>query len=276
VLYSKGNWIGDFLGMGIVDRSCVVADKETCMKTDWWDREFRVLFTLGDSIAAGGWSSCRERGWAHLLARQINEVQRIPVQLVNLGIGANVISTKSAGYPYSGKPAASERIEQQVLGHTANGYHLLPDLLIIPYGVNDARSGTPIELFCSEMESIIRQVRERIQPLIVLPGPYYIKDFQLGGPEWSHANMDVFRAYNDATRQTAERMDCLFVDLLESYGEADWLVHHDGVHSNDLGHRVVANKIFEVLASNCSGLSLETRELEEHIVPWRDEATLQV
>ena len=246
------------------------------MKRDWWDREFRVLFTLGDSIAAGGWSSCRERGWAQLLARQINEVQRVPVQVVNLGIGANVISTKSAGYPYSGKPAASERIEQQVLNHTANGYHMLPDLLIIPYGVNDARSGTPIDLFCKEMESIIRQVRARIQPLIVLPGPYYIKDFQLGGPEWSHANLDVFHAYNEAISQTAKRTDCLFVDLLESYGEADWLVHHDGVHSNDLGHRVVANKIFEALASNCSGLSLETRELEEHIVPWRDEATLQI
>lgn len=246
------------------------------MKRDWWEKEFRVLFTLGDSIAAGGWSSCRERGWAQLLASQINEVQRTPVQLVNLGIGANVLSTKSAGYPYSGKPTASERIEDQVLGHTANGYNLLPDLLIIPYGVNDARGGTPTELFCSELESIVNQVRERIEPLIVLLGPYYIKDFQLGGPEWSHANIDVFHEYNNATRQTAERMDCLFVDVLESYGEADWLVHHDGVHSNDVGHRVVANKIFEVLASNCSGLSLETREMEEQIVPWRDEAILQV
>ncbi len=68
---------------------------------------------------------------------------------------------------------------------------------------------------------------------------------------------------------------CLFVDLLAAYGDADWLVHHDGVHANDLGHRVVANKIFEVLAANCSGLSLATRKLEEEIPPWRDESTLQ-
>lgn len=246
------------------------------MKRDYWSKEFQVLFTLGESTTAGGWSSCRERSWPHQLARMINEYQRMPVQLVNLGIGANVISTKSPVYQFSGKPAASERIDTQVLNHLANGNNIQPDLLVISYGMNDARGGTPIDLFCSEMETIIGRVREQIQPLIVLLGPYYMNDFQLGGPEWSHANMGVFHDYNDATRQLAERIDCLFVDLLSAYGEADWLVHHDGVHANDLSHRIVANKIFEVLASNCSGLATETRELEKNILPWRDESTLQV
>ena len=147
------------------------------MKRDWWDREFRTLLTLGESTTAGGWSSCRERCWASQLARQINEVQRHPVQFVN--------------------------------------------------------------------------------------------------EVWSQANLDVFHQYNDAIRQVAEQDDCLFVDLLASYRNADWLVHHDGCHANDLGHRIVANKIFEVLASNCSGLSLATKALERDILPWRDESTLQ-
>ena len=47
--------------------------------------------TFGASITAGGWSSCRERCWASQLARLINEFQHIPVQLVNVGIGANLI-----------------------------------------------------------------------------------------------------------------------------------------------------------------------------------------
>ncbi len=83
------------------------------MKRDWWDKEFSVLFTLGESTTAGGWSSSRERCWATQLAGTINEFQRVPVQLVNVGIGANVIPTKSPGYKFSGKPAvvmsASER-----------------------------------------------------------------------------------------------------------------------------------------------------------------------
>jgi len=245
------------------------------VKRDWWDKEFRVLFTLGESTTAGGWSSCRERSWPYQLARQINEYQRYPVQLVNVGIGANVISTKSRAYPFSGKPAASERLEKHVLEYYANGNHLVPDLLIISYGINDARGGTPVDLFTSELADIVRRVRERIQPLIVLLGPYYIFDFKLGGPEWANASLEVFHRYNEETEALAERLDCLFVDVLGAYRCADWLVHYDGVHANDVGHRVVANKIFEVLASNCSGLSLETKELEKCIVPWRDESTLQ-
>ena len=245
------------------------------MTHDWWPDEFRVLFTLGESTAAGGWSSCRERCWAQQLARLINEFQRVPVQLVNVGIGANVISPRSPAYEFSGKPAASERLEQHVLDYHANGQHLVPDLLVVSYGINDARCGTPAGLFCDELTDIIRRVRERIQPLIVLLGPYYMTDFQLGGPEWHHGSPQVFDAYNEATRALAERLDCLFVDLLAAHGNADWTVHHDGVHANDLGHRIVANEVFRVLASNCSGLALETRELEELIIPWRDESTLQ-
>ncbi len=245
------------------------------MKRDWWDKEFEILMTLGESTTAGGWSSCRERCWASQLARLINEYQRTPVQLVNHGIGANVISTKSPAYAVSGKPAADERLEKHVLSHTANGSPILPDLLVISYGLNDARGGTPLELFCDELEKIIRRVRQKIQPLIVLPGPYYMTDFTVGGSDWSHASVEVFRKYNAAIERLAERLDCLFVDLMAAYAGADWLVHHDGVHANDLGHRIVANRIFEVLAHNCSGLALETRELEKRIPPWRDESTLQ-
>jgi len=231
--------------------------------------------TLGESTTAGGWASCRQRCWANQLARSINEFQRVPVQLVNVGIGANVISTKSPAYEFSGKPAANERLEKHVLSNTANGHPIVPDLLVISYGLNDARGGTPIELFCREMKALIRRVRERMQPLLVLLGPYYMTDFTVGGQVWSHANLEVFHQYNDAIRQVAEECDCLFVDLLASYRGADWLVHYDGVHANDLGHRIVANKIFEVLAANCSGLALETKALEEEIPPWRDESILQ-
>jgi len=238
------------------------------MKRDWWNTEFRKLVALGESTTAGGWSSTRQRCWVSQLARLIDEFQRIPVQLVNVGIGANVISTKSPAYPGSSNPAGTERLEKHVIANK-------PDLLVISYGLNDARGGTPIQLFCQEMSYIIRHVRNHIQPLIVLLGPYYMTDFTLGGEMWSHSSLDHFHQYNDAIQNMAECTDCLFVDLISSYGEADWLVHSDGCHANDLGHRIVANKIFQVLATNCSGLALETKALEQHIPPWRDESTLR-
>lgn len=68
------------------------------MKKDWWNKEFQKLVTIGESTTAGGWSSTPVRCWASQLAQLINEFQRVPVQLVNVGIGANLISTKSPAY----------------------------------------------------------------------------------------------------------------------------------------------------------------------------------
>jgi lysophospholipase L1-like esterase len=237
-------------------------------KKDWWDREFRTLVTLGESTTAGGWASTRERCWAQQLARQINEFQRVPVQLINVGIGANLISSRSPAYESSGKPAALERLEAHVIRHR-------PDLLIVSYGLNDARGGTPLDLFAEEMRTLVDRVRETIQPLIVLLGPYFMTAFDRFGPNFNRATLEIFHQFDRRIQEIAGEKDCLFVDLLSVYGEAPWLIHHDGVHANDLGHRLVANQIFAVLASNCSGLALETKELEQSIPRWRDESVLQ-
>jgi lysophospholipase L1-like esterase len=237
-------------------------------RRDWWDKEFSTLVTLGESTTAGGWASYRERAWAHQLAHLINEFQRVPVQLVNVGIGANVISTRSPAYEHSGKPAALERLDPHVIHHK-------PDLLVVSYGLNDARGGTPLDLFVGEMRTLIDRVRASIQPLIVVLGPYYMTGFDQFGPHWNKATLQLFHRFNEATSKVAEDKGCLFVDLLSAYGNANWLVHHDTVHANDLGHRIVANKVFEILASNCSGLAQETQELEQHIPRWRDESVLK-
>ena len=244
------------------------------MKRDWHSEEFRVMMTLGASITAGGWSSCRDRCWASQLTRIINEFQNLPVQLVNLGIGGNVLSPRSAAYRTSQKPAAAERLDQHVLNYTANGNHLTCDLLVVAYGLNDARGGTAIDVFGAEMKDILGRVRTQIQPLIVLLGPYYISDFNLGAPNWNRTDLAGLQQYNQAIRALAHQQQCLFVDLLAAYDQTDWMVHQDGVHANDLGHRVIAHQIFNVLARNCSCLARRTKELENHITPWRDESTL--
>lgn len=239
------------------------------MKRDWYNKEWRQYVAIGDSITAGGWSSCRERCWASQLALQINEYQRMPVNLVNVGIGANLVSPRSPLYQYASKPAASERLQEHVIDHK-------PDLLTMAHGACDAAAGTSIEDFKEDMAAMIDRVRKQIQPLIVLVGVYHMSDYAGFTPPFSHASREVFQSYNETIRQLAEEKDCLFVDLLPAYRAADWLVHRDMVHGNDLGHRVVANKVFEVLASNCSGLSLETKAREKETAPWRDESTLQI
>ena len=233
---------------------------------DWHSEPFRVLVTLGESTTAGGWSSSRERCWANVLADLISDFQDEPVRLVNSGIGANVISTRAPLYEYSGKPAANERIGKHVIAHD-------PDLLVISYGLNDARGGTPVEMLREELTSVINEIRRECDPLIVLPGPYYMTDFT-SYEHFGFANHAVFESFNFVTAQVAEATGCLFVDVYNAYGGADWLVHHDGVHANDLGHRVIANEIFKVLAQHCSGLAARTKRLEHETERWRDESVL--
>ena len=204
---------------------------------DWHSEPFRVLVTLGESTTAGGWSSSRERCWANVLADLISDFQDEPVRLVNSGIGANVISTRAPLYEYSGKPAANERIGRHVIAHD-------PDLLVISYGLNDARGGTPVEMFREELTSVINAIRRECDPLILLPGPYFMTDFT-SYEHFGFANHAVFESFNLVTAQVAEATGCLFVDVYNAYGGADWLVHHDGVHANDLGHRVIAHEIFQ-------------------------------
>ncbi|MCH2570680.1 MAG: SGNH/GDSL hydrolase family protein [Planctomycetes bacterium] len=229
---------------------------------------FRTLVALGESTTAGGWSTSRERCWVSVLGDLINDFQSSEMQVFNSGIGANVISTRSPCYAYSGKPAASERLDKHVIEHD-------PDLLVISYGLNDARGGTPLKLFRQELLRLVDRVRASIEPLIVLLGPYYMNDFTVGGEGWSHADLALFGQFNKVIGKVAEKKDCLYVDLLSAYQETDWMIHYDGVHANDLGHRIVANRIFEKIAQNCSGIAQQTQKAEKTSPRWRDESTLR-
>ena len=234
---------------------------------DWKSGPFRVLVTFGESTAAGGWSSIRERCWANVLADLISDFQDEPVKLVNTGIGANVISNRVPCYDHSGKPAANERIQKHVIDHD-------PDLLVISYGLNDARGGTPVELFRRELLALIEGIRKGCDPLIVLLGPFFMTDFA-SYEHFAHGSHEAFEVFNLVTEQAAEAAECLYCDVYHAYGGAPWMVHYDGVHANHLGHRLIAHRVFEVLARNCSGLAVRTKRLESTSERWRDESVLK-
>jgi lysophospholipase L1-like esterase len=269
---------GFFIGIGIVGllilsqimKTPVISLSDNpASRKDWYPQEFRKMVAIGESTTAGGWSTSPDRCWVSALASNINDFQSNKMEFVNVGIGANLISNRSPLYEKSNKPAANERLDKHVISNQ-------PDLLIISYGLNDARGGTPLDLFKEELTNVIHDVRKQIDPLIVLLGPYYMTAFNtLSHPDWNKADLTLFRQYNEVISQVAAIEECLFVDVLAANGETDWMVHYDGIHANDLGHRIIANQIFEVLAQNCSGLAKKTKELEKTSPRWRDESVLK-
>lgn len=236
-------------------------------KRDYCDKPFRVAVALGESTTAGGTATSRELAWVSRLADSINECQLEPVRMVNSGIGANVISRRSPEYETSGKPSAMERYEKHVIEHR-------PDLVLFSYGLNDARSGTPLAQFLEDCRFIIHDIKARTQALVVVVAGYFVTGVDRYLP-YNKGNVATLMGYNAGLKRLAEETDCLYSDVFEAQGMAPWIVDPDGVHPNNLGHRIIANRVFETLAQNCSGLSLKAFELRKTFQPWRDESVLK-
>ena len=220
---------------------------------------FRTLVALGESHVAGLCASSERHRWVNVVADLISEFQGVPVQLYNRGISANAISPRSPGYPNSAKPSAIERYQEDVIA-------LQPDLFLLSYGLNDMRAGMHPEEFRQDMQQIITDVLDACQPVIVLTTVYYMTAYDLY-PPYDKGSPEATRVYNEVLRQLAAANGCLLADIYEAEGGllpggAPWVVHPDTVHANDLGHRLIGHRVFEVIATHCSGVATRiTREL---------------
>jgi lysophospholipase L1-like esterase len=236
-------------------------------KHDWRAEPFRVAVALGESTTAGGTATLRERTWVSRVEALINGAQLQPVKMLNHGIGANVISTRSAHYDQSGKPSAMERYEKHVIAHK-------PDLVFISYGLNDARAGTPVGQFIEDLRHIVLDIKSRTAAVIVVVNAYFMTDFDRYDP-FRHGSVVSFMGYNAAERRLAAECGVLHADAWDAEGMAPWVIDPDGVHANDLGHQLIANRVFETLAKNCSCLAERAREARKGFKPWRDESVLK-
>ncbi len=215
---------------------------------------FRRLVALGESHVAGDGTSAPERRWVNVLAALLTEFQGAPVELVNKGIGANSVSPISPGYAASAKPSAIERYRQDVIA-------LEPDLFILSYGLNDMRAGMPPEDFRREMSRIITDVTAACRPVTVLTTVYHMSAYDLY-PPYNRGSVAATEVYNLVIRQLAQEHGCLLADIWAAEGQADWVIHPDTVHANDLGHRLIGHRVFESIAQHCSGVAARlTREL---------------
>src|ERR1700722_1297421 len=81
-------------------------------RRDHRSKPFRMAVAFGDSITEGWTATSPELCWINRLADSVNESQLAPMNIINSGIGGNVVSPRSAGYDASGKPSAMERYQK--------------------------------------------------------------------------------------------------------------------------------------------------------------------
>jgi lysophospholipase L1-like esterase len=71
-------------------------------------------------------------------------------------------------------------------------------------------------------------------------------------PHWERSSYDVTEVYNLVIAQLARANGAILADVYAAEVGVDWLVDQDHCHPNDLGHRLIANRVFEAIARNCS------------------------
>jgi lysophospholipase L1-like esterase len=211
------------------------------------------LVILGEShVEGGGWLDQQGDRYGDVLVSLINTCQRIPIEYHNKGIGANAISPRSPGYAQSRKPSALERYHKDVID-------LQPDLFILAYGLNDMRAAMPLTDFRADMATIIGDVQKACSPVTVLTTVYYMTGWR-SFPPYDQGSIELTRRYNDCILGLAAEFDCILADIWQAEGQADWLVHYDGVHANKVGQLVIAHRVFESLAQHASCLTNWTFE----------------
>jgi len=206
----------------------------------------RRVVALGESTTWGYSVSAKEKCWVNQVVRMLEEFQGAPIELVNQGIGSNVLTQECPAYPYSRGRAAVERVDEDVIA-------LQPDMVFLSYGLNDSRGGTPTEVFRRAYQQLIDRIRAGIDPTIVMLNTYYMHEvLYTECPRWEESSYDVTEVYNVVIRQIAEANDCILADIYAAEVGVDWIIDNDHCHPNDLGHRIIANRVFEAIVRNCS------------------------
>ncbi len=217
---------------------------------------FQKMLVLGDSISYGMCAAEPAHEWAQVTAGLLRQFQDLPLTVFNRGLPAGVISPRCPGYAESAKPSLLERYEQHCTETN-------PDLVIIAEGLNDMRSGMPLQEFAADLEAIITGIQSHADALVVVLGVYH-QAYGVGVndpaayPTWTKWNDEIAVVYNQLMRLTAEKHGALFVDAQQIMGRAGWLLHSDGCHLNDLGHVLIGNGIFQALATGCEALADKT------------------
>jgi len=206
----------------------------------------RRVLALGESTTWGYSVSDKSKCWVNQVVRMLEEFQGAEIELVNQGIGSNVLTAECPSYEFSAKPSALERVDEELIAHD-------PDMVFLSYGLNDSRGGTPPEIFRRAYQELIDRIRAAIEPVIVLVNTYYMHETLYTNCEhWEESSYELTEVFNLVIQQIAEKNNLILADVYSAETGVDWIIDQDHCHPNDLGHRIIANRVFEAVARSCS------------------------
>ena len=179
--------------------------------------EPRTLLFFGDSLTAG-YGVDPDEAYPALVQRRIDEA-KLPWRVVNAGLSGET----TAG----GLRRLDWILRQRV------------DLIVIELGGNDGLRGIAPAATRSNLEEMIRRIRQRYPDVRVVVAGMQLPTNM--GPEHTRAFAAVYPDVARAARAV------LIPFLLEGVGGEPSLNLPDGIHPTPQGHRIVADTVWKVI-----------------------------
>jgi len=208
------------------------------------EKEF-IIVGFGDSITLGAKATKASYTWLGIVEEQLRYVMKAPFRIINKGVGDNTISTRTTNYEESSRPSALERVGSDVIA-------LEPQLVFVCFGLNDMRFGTPVEIFEEDLEKVIVLIKTQL-PIteIILTNVFHMTGWHRYNPR-DKGSVELTASYNEAIAAIGDRHGLPVSDVSSAMDFNDYLIHEDGVHGTNLGHRIIGNRIFETLVQKTS------------------------
>lgn len=207
------------------------------------------IIGFGDSITAGA-SVELSKNWIGVIrARLAKTPEFSDVEICNAGVGGNTSREGLARYDADVEP-------------------LLPGVVIIEFGGNDATSDltrhVKFDEFDKNIRSIVRNVRAKGGEPVLMTFPPVVD-------EWHSTSNDAFfepyggcdglvEVYREITRALAKELGCKLIDLDEKLRQqmdklgAEVVIQADGVHLTVEGNALAAQIILDALGINLDEL----------------------
>ena len=201
------------------------------------------IIGFGDSITLGAKATKEAYNWLGVVEQQLKLFTSQPIEMVNKGVGDNTISPRTTNYELSTKPSALERVRQDVIEEQ-------PDMVFVCFGLNDMRFGTPVGIFQEDLAKVLSEITSQLpNAVVILTNVFHMTGWDRYAPR-DRGSIALSKDYNEAIKLLGTKYGLPLADVSGAMAFQDYLIHEDGVHGNDLGHRIIGNRVFETIVQH--------------------------
>lgn len=203
---------------------------KTLMPPERADKRRRRIACIGDSITfgAGVMRTRKADAWTFLLEKSLGK----DFQVLNYGVSGATLQ-REGDSPY------------RKVGYLKRLKNAQPELIVLMLGTNDTKPfNWDEERFAREYEQLVQELKDKHWPhrLILMVPPKAFPEEQSGVVAFDIQNDPICDSIRPLVFSLGEKFDLQVIDLYaltEDHPE----YYGDGVHPNELGNRVIAERL---------------------------------